>query len=505
MATADEDPGAPPGEPSPPPEARFTLLPSTRLYLALLVMVWIIPLLASSGARGVAKITGDEISAADFEKFVAAEINVRQAFGVRALTSLAGASSPLTEASALSEAIGSYRELQKTLLLPNIARRLLILEHTADKEFDPSPLIEKSLPRALKAVDANEADIRAETALWRDVYARGRVQPADVPDYERRIRAMRLRFLEDRALADLYAAAGNPEQAGALNRRLEARASRFLVSAGAFMLLGILGFLTGLVFLCLFAWTAIDKNWRRVARTDTQPQPLSWGELLDVFVFYLLVFRGAGFAAGLLAPRFMAELTPRTALPILAGLQLGTGFIAMAYFQAKARGRGVSLASIGLTARGALFANIGYGVAGYLAMLPLVFALRLISQVIFRHIPNTAPNPIMPLMASEQDMASRLLIFGMVAVAAPFFEELFFRGALFGGLRTRWGWVVCAVISGVLFAVVHPPQDWLPIFGLGFGLATMREMRQSLVPCFIAHGIQNTGAFLLLSALFSDN
>ena len=111
----------------------------------------------------------------------------------------------------------------------------------------------------------------------------------------------------------------------------------------------------------------------------------------------------------------------------------------------------------------------------------------------------------MPLIAAEQDVVGRAIIFVMVALAAPFFEELFFRGALFSGLRTRWGWVASALVSGAIFAIAHPPQDWLPIFGLGFGLAAMREMRQSLVPCITAHLIQNALAYLFLTTLFGGS
>jgi len=88
-----------------------------------------------------------------------------------------------------------------------------------------------------------------------------------------------------------------------------------------------------------------------------------------------------------------------------------------------------------------------------------------------------------------------------VAIGAPFFEELFFRGALFTSLRTRFGWGLSAVLCAAAFALVHPPVNWLPIFGLGYVLSTMREMRQSLIPCFVAHFLQNALVFVALSLL----
>jgi hypothetical protein len=191
-------------------------------------------------------------------------------------------------------------------------------------------------------------------------------------------------------------------------------------------------------------------------------------------------------------------------LALQAVVYIGTGLAALAYLRAAAARRGVTLADIGLTARGTLVGNIGYGIAGYCAILPLLLALRALAQLLFRHLPNTAPNPIMPLIVAERDLAWRLVIFVLVALAAPFFEELFFRGALFAGLRSRWGWVASSIVSALLFAVVHPPQDWLPIVGLGLGFAAMREMRQSLVPSITAHLLQNSITFFSLSMLFQS-
>jgi membrane protease YdiL (CAAX protease family) len=151
-----------------------------------------------------------------------------------------------------------------------------------------------------------------------------------------------------------------------------------------------------------------------------------------------------------------------------------------------------------------MLSEIVYGIGGYCTALPLVISLGLISRLIFEHDQTRTPNPIMPLMAGEQDPLRRVVIFLMVAVGAPLFEEIFFRGALFSGLRTRYGWVLSAVISGAVFAIAHPPQDWLPIFGLGFAFATMREMRQSLVPTITAHFLQNSFAFIGMSLLFGS-
>ena len=79
----------------------------------------------------------------------------------------------------------------------------------------------------------------------------------------------------------------------------------------------------------------------------------------------------------------------------------------------------------------------------------------------------------------------------------------FFRGVLYTGLRARWGVAASIIVSAALFAIGHPVQDWLPIFGLGVAFAALRECRQSIVPGMVAHFLQNGLVFLTLSALFS--
>ena len=43
----------------------------------------------------------------------------------------------------------------------------------------------------------------------------------------------------------------------------------------------------------------------------------------------------------------------------------------------------------------------------------------------------------------------------LAAVAVSIIEEIFFRGAIFGGLRKRHSWAAAALISSMLYAIVH--------------------------------------------------
>jgi membrane protease YdiL (CAAX protease family) len=490
---------------------RFAVPRTTYLWLALLLLV---QGLSFGRERAATRRDGERLTGAAFEKYVAAESKVRAAFGLSAVERMTGeVGAPGTGAGgamserrreALTEAVDDYRDLTEQTNAPNIPRRILILENALGRPLNPA-LLAVDLEKALAAAGTPPAERKAERTLWSDLYGskNAKIAPSRVAGYEERIRAMRLRSLEDQALHDLYAAGGDTARAQQFARRQEQRSTTFLFRTAALTLPLFVAFFAGLVFLAIFVLNAWRGRWERVARVATQPQRLPAGDLIDAFVFYLFLVRGLGFVGGVLAGTLLGTPTAHQEVMLVAALQIGTGLAAVAYLAAKARRRGVTLADLGLSPRGALWANIGYGLAGYCAILPLLLALRFLAQLVFRHIPNTAPNPIMPLMVADRDIAGRLIIFVMVAVAAPFFEELFFRGALFSGLRARWGWLAAALASAAIFAVAHPPQDWLPILGLGFGLATLREMRQSLVPGMTAHLIQNTLAYLFLTTLFT--
>lgn len=78
------------------------------------------------------------------------------------------------------------------------------------------------------------------------------------------------------------------------------------------------------------------------------------------------------------------------------------------------------------------------------------------------------------------------------AVAAPFVEEVFFRGFVFAGLRPRYGWVKSAVISSALFALIHlQPTALIPIFILGMIFAFLYERSRSIWPAIVMHAATN--------------
>ncbi len=87
-------------------------------------------------------------------------------------------------------------------------------------------------------------------------------------------------------------------------------------------------------------------------------------------------------------------------------------------------------------------------------------------------------------------------------VAAPFVEEIFFRGFLFQGLRQSLGWKKAALISSAIFAAMHLELvAFLPTFLLGYVFAFVYNRSNSIWPGVILHCLVNSFAMCLLVAV----
>ena len=95
-----------------------------------------------------------------------------------------------------------------------------------------------------------------------------------------------------------------------------------------------------------------------------------------------------------------------------------------------------------------------------------------------------------------------LLVAGIVV--APVVEEVFFRGFVFAGLRTRYEWKKAAVISSILFALIHfQLTAMIPIFILGFIFSYLYHRSNSIWPAIVMH--VSTNALALVAAYLAAN
>ena len=90
------------------------------------------------------------------------------------------------------------------------------------------------------------------------------------------------------------------------------------------------------------------------------------------------------------------------------------------------------------------------------------------------------------------------------SIIAPVFEEVIFRGVLFATFRRRFGWGISAVLSALIFSLVHGYGlvGLLSVFWSGVLWAWAYEKTGSLWPGMIAHGVNNLLVSLTLVVLF---
>jgi membrane protease YdiL (CAAX protease family) len=89
--------------------------------------------------------------------------------------------------------------------------------------------------------------------------------------------------------------------------------------------------------------------------------------------------------------------------------------------------------------------------------------------------------------------AAGIVLFVILAVVmAPLFEEVFFRGFLFRGFSSSWGWVTGACVSAAVFGLAHLQLDvFVPLFALGLALAWVYKRTGSLWTSIAFHALFN--------------
>ncbi len=147
--------------------------------------------------------------------------------------------------------------------------------------------------------------------------------------------------------------------------------------------------------------------------------------------------------------------------------------------------------------------GLATGLAG-LVVIDLVGSL--LSQVGLR--PNQLDQ--FQFVLTEGPLAFALLLIA-ASVIAPFVEELFFRGFLFGLYRRRQPLWVAYIASSVLFTIVHlEPIRMNPsqmaglsvgIFMLALMLAWLYQHTGALYPSIVAHAVNNATGLILFYAV----
>ncbi|MCW5776450.1 MAG: CPBP family intramembrane metalloprotease [Phycisphaeraceae bacterium] len=236
--------------------------------------------------------------------------------------------------------------------------------------------------------------------------------------------------------------------------------------------------------------------------------PLPGGSVyLETLVVFLIGFLGVKMLADL-----VGHALSETAA-VVTGLVLQAGLVVLILWPL-ARGVPFSRwrAATGWHAPRGVLREIGCGVLGYLAALPVFVGGVILSLILsaiwamissaIRGTPEHQPlpqNAPLDLVLSGNTVLV-VLLFLMATIWAPIVEETIFRGALYRHARARVGAVVAGLLAALIFAFMHGygPLFTPPLIALGFMFAMLREWRGSLTASVTAHFLHN---FVTLSVL----
>lgn len=155
---------------------------------------------------------------------------------------------------------------------------------------------------------------------------------------------------------------------------------------------------------------------------------------------------------------------------------------------------------------------LGWGVGGYIAAIPIVLIVSALNQQLLGG--QGGGNPLLPILAEDQNDIAKLVLWMTVAIAAPFFEELLFRGFLLPSLVSGFSQRIKSnslstfmgiLISGLGFAIAHLNLgDILPLTALGMIMGFVYTRSQNLLAPMLLHGLWNSGTFFTLLVLGSS-
>jgi len=274
--------------------------------------------------------------------------------------------------------------------------------------------------------------------------------------------------------------------------RLSPRRSASIVAWSIVAMVGVAGLalFAGLVLLVLLI--IFFANGTLTNRMPTGP-PGHRTAYLETLAVFLIAFIAIQIPLGLIMLIFEVDLTlvmlAGLVLPIFWPLLFGVGFKRFK-------------ADMGWVAPKGVLREIGVGLGGYVAGLPIIavgmgltFLVGMISQ-------QTADHPMGHEMVNG-DLFTILTLVIAAVVWAPLVEESIFRAAFYRHLRRmpRWtGWALATVFSSFIFAAIHP-QGYVGIpalMAIAFVLAGLREWRDSLIPSITAHALHNGALITML-------
>ncbi len=143
-----------------------------------------------------------------------------------------------------------------------------------------------------------------------------------------------------------------------------------------------------------------------------------------------------------------------------------------------------------------------WGIGGYAAAYPLVAGVSWLNEKIWQG--RGGSNPLLSIALEGRDTIALVIFFVTAAIAAPLFEETFFRGFLLPSLTRYFSTWQAILLSSLIFAIVHLSlSEVAPLTVLGIILGFVYTRTQNLMASVLLHALWNSGTLLTLFLLGS--
>lgn len=182
----------------------------------------------------------------------------------------------------------------------------------------------------------------------------------------------------------------------------------------------------------------------------------------------------------------------------VSALVLGTGALValvVAYQLGPER-----LCAIGLRT-GRTFSAPVAAIAAYVLCLPGIWSVGLVWVWFLGRLGVTDLEQPLALELAKIAPGERVQAVVIGVLVLPLIEEILFRGFLQGFIAERLGAVPGILATSVLFALLHGPQAFLPIFALSCLLGLVMWHTQRLHAAWIVHALHNGSQFAVMFVL----
>jgi membrane protease YdiL (CAAX protease family) len=224
-----------------------------------------------------------------------------------------------------------------------------------------------------------------------------------------------------------------------------------------------------------------------------EKNPASWG-IADVLrVSIIVIFSGYALAASgavvFKLPHFNMDVNLRMMLGTFF-IDMTAGAVILYFILVKYKEK---ISSLGITFAD-FYKNILSGITAYVFILPILISALILSMLFLERVGYKAPpQPVFDMFFEEKRNSVILFLTIFVSILGPIIEEIFFRGFLYSAVRKRFGVIAGALLSAILFSMLHINiAGFLPVMILGVLMAFLYEATGSLVAPITVHILHNS-------------